>query len=92
MFVCHNVPCQFVIEDDVPCHLFVIGDVHLSQCPWHQMLVHSLQGIFGLLKPLLHVQIWSQSVVVFQNHGVLKSDDSFIYKGLRENGILSHGR
>ena len=31
---------------------------------------HQLQSIFRLLKPFLHVQIWSQSVAVFQNHGV----------------------
>ena len=29
-----------------------------------------LQSIFGLLKPFLYVQIWCQSVIVFQNHGV----------------------
>ena len=32
---------------------------------------HQLQSIFRLLKPFLHVQIWCQSVAVFQNHGVL---------------------
>ena len=32
---------------------------------------HQLQSIFRLLKPFLHVQIWSQSVAVFQNHGVI---------------------
>ena len=39
---------------------------------WHQMLARSrqLQSIFGLLKPLLHDQIWCQSVAFFQNHGV----------------------
>ena len=39
---------------------------------WHQMLARSrqLQSIFGLLKPLLHVQIWCQSVAFFQNHSV----------------------
>ena len=33
---------------------------------------HQLLSIFGLLKPLLHGQIWCQSVAVFQNHGVEK--------------------
>ena len=33
---------------------------------------HQLQSIFRLLKPFLHVQIWCQSVAVFQNLGVLQ--------------------
>ena len=39
---------------------------------WHQMLARSrqLQGIFGLLKPFLHVQILICFVDVYQNHGV----------------------
>ena len=28
-----------------------------------------LQGIFGLLKPLLHVQIWTQSLAFYLVHG-----------------------
>ena len=35
---------------------------------------HQLQSIFRLLKPFLHVQIWCQSVAVFQNHGVCPSE------------------
>ena len=38
---------------------------------------HQLQSIFRLLKPFLHVQIWSQSVAVFQNHGVLQDINGY---------------
>ena len=45
---------------------------------WHQMLArsHQLQSIFRLLKPFLPVQIWCQSVAVFQNHGVVSQDQT----------------
>ena len=49
---------------------------------WHQMLARSrqLQGIFGLLKPFLHVQILICFVDVYQNHGVVKPKDDFSFK------------
>ena len=39
---------------------------------WHQMIArsHQLQGIFGLLKPFIHVHILICFVDVYQNHGV----------------------
>ena len=56
--------------DSFPAH---IRDFKNLKGIWHQMLArsHQLQSIFRLLKPFLHVQIWCQSVAVFQNHGVL---------------------
>ena len=36
---------------------------------------HQLQGIFGLLKPFIHVHILICFVEVYQNHGVQQSKD-----------------
>ena len=41
-----------------------------------------LQGIFGLLKPFLHVQILICFVDVYQNHGVLRFSASDLVKNL----------
>ena len=52
-----------------------ISDFKNLKGTWHQMLARSrhLQGIFGLLKPFLHVQILICFVDVYQNHGVQDS-------------------
>ena len=51
-----------------------ISDFKNLKGTWHQMLARSrqLQGIFGLLKPFLHVQILICFVDVYQNHGVVE--------------------
>ena len=38
-----------------------------------------LEGIFGLLKPFLHVQILICFVDIYQNHGVLTVVDALVY-------------
>ena len=49
-----------------------IRDFKNLKSTWHQMLArsHQLQGIFGLLKPFIHVHILICFVEVYQNHGV----------------------
>ena len=39
-----------------------------------------LQGIFGLLKPFLHVQILICFVDVYQNHGVVAAAENIVDK------------
>ena len=60
---------SFLTLNSFPAH---IRDLKNLKGIWQQMLArsHQLQSIFRLLKPFPHVQIWSQSVAVFQNHGV----------------------
>ena len=77
---------SFLTLNSFPAH---IRDFKNLKGIWHQMLArcHQLQSIFRLLKPFLHVQIWSQSVAVFQNHGVFLPSDLF---SRSKHGRLKH--
>ena len=57
-----------------------ISDFKNLKGTWHQMLARSrqLEGIFGLLKPFLLVQILICFVDVYQNHGVYMDLNGFI--------------
>ena len=61
---------SFLTLNSFPAH---IRDFKNLKSTWHQMLArsHQLQGIFGLLKPFIHVQILICFVDVYQNHGVI---------------------
>ena len=60
---------SFLTLTSIPTH---IRDFKNLKGTWHHMLACSrqLQGVFGLLKPLLHVQIWAWNVAVNSEHGV----------------------
>ena len=73
---------SFLTLNSFPAH---IRDFKNLKGIWHQMLArsHQLQSIFRLLKPFLHVQIWCQSVAVFQNHGVFCKPLSYATEVMR---------
>ena len=50
-----------------------------------------LQGIFGLLKPFLHVQILICFVDVYQNHGVLYGTAAKTHTRFYNSGKISRG-
>ena len=73
-----------------------ISDFKNLKSIWHEMLARSrqLEGIFGLLKPFLLVQILICFVDVYQNHGVqyhrgASGEVSLIY---RQEGRVSKSR
>ena len=70
---------SFLNLNSFPAH---IRDFKNLKSTWHQMLArsHQLQGIFGLLKPFIHVHILICFVEVYQNHGVLRETMYFAQK------------